>query len=105
MDRKQLKEKLTSFYNKFANEYPIENICLTNEWIGIDATTYVLMIIAPKLPDKDYYTALERSVDIYWNNTTSTIRKHIRKIYIERDVCCELLRGGNIKKEIVCCPY
>jgi len=95
---KQLKRELSPFCNEFTSKYPIESICLNSEWIGIESTTYNLIIIAPELSDNEYYHALSEAVNIYWDNTTPKTRKHIRKIRIETD---EDVHYNNIGSDIL----
>jgi len=95
---KQLKKELTPFCNEFTSKYSVESICLIDEWIGIESTTYNLIIIAPELSDNEYYQALSEAVNTYWDNTTPETRKHIRKICIETD---EDIHCSNIGSEIL----
>ena len=66
MDKQQLAKELTPFCNEFASRYPTETICLLESWQGIQRTTYTLMIVAPQLPDSNYYPALSDAVDMLW---------------------------------------
>lgn len=105
MDTKQLKKALIPFCRAFTNRYKTKSICLSDEWIGVERTTYTLMIIAPQLPDKEYYPALSNAVDMFWDNTYPAVRKHIHKICLETDagvhcneVTNETLLYNNVKK-------
>ena len=95
---KQLKRELSPFCNEFTNKYPTESICLIDEWVGIESTTYTLIIIAPEIPDNKYCNTLSEAVNIYWDNTTPKTRKHIRKIRIETD---EDVHYNNIGSDIL----